>query len=314
MCAISYREMAATGSIDQWVRHTHEVLEKIQDMRFAMESVESNCRGYVLTGDASYLNSYRASVARVEQDQADFDHLTLDNPVQQRQLPALNALTAEKIRHVEMIIHLRQDQGLPATVAMMQSGKGQRLMLEFQALTDTLQSEELRLLVIRNESARRHLIETRFALIFGCLLGLLVAAAAGWSARRDSSKQEDASLREDVKEESDARYRGLLEAAPDAMVVVNQEGEIVLLNLQAEKQFGYHRDELLGQRVTNIIPEGFAERIIADDLRSIADALAQQIGTGIELNALRKDGSVFPIDHAQSAGECRWHSGDGGHS
>jgi len=96
--------------------------------------------------------------------------------------------------------------------------------------------------------------------------------------------------------ESEAKYRGLMEAAPDAMVVVNQGGEIVLLNVQAEKQFDYRRDELLGQKVTNIIPEGFAERLIADDLRSEKDALAQQIGTGIELIALRKDKSEFPIE------------------
>jgi PAS domain S-box-containing protein len=94
----------------------------------------------------------------------------------------------------------------------------------------------------------------------------------------------------------EARYRGLLEAAPDAMVVVDQSGEIVLLNVQAEKQFGYRRDELLGQKVTNIIPEGFAERLIADALRSAEDALAQQIGTGIELYGLQKDGSGFPIE------------------
>ena len=56
------------------------------------------------------------------------------------------------------------------------------------------------------------------------------------------------------------------------------------------------RDELVGQPVTNIIPEGFAERLIADDLRSAADALAQQIGTGIELVARRKDGTEFPIE------------------
>jgi len=78
--------------------------------------------------------------------------------------------------------------------------------------------------------------------------------------------------------------------------VVNQSGEIVLLNVQAEKQFGYRRDELLGQKVTNIIPIGFAERLIADDLRSTEDASAQQIGTGIELIAERKDGSEFPIE------------------
>ena len=94
----------------------------------------------------------------------------------------------------------------------------------------------------------------------------------------------------------DVEYRGLLEAAPDAMVVVDQDGEIILLNVQAEKQFGYRRDELLGQPVTNIIPVGFAERLIADDLRSAAEALAQQIGTGIELSGRRKDGSEFPIE------------------
>jgi PAS domain S-box-containing protein len=96
--------------------------------------------------------------------------------------------------------------------------------------------------------------------------------------------------------ESAARYRGLLEAAPDAMVVVNQAGEIVLVNAQVEKQFGYRRNELVGQKVRNIIPQGFAERLIADSNRSVADALAQQIGMGIELSGRRKDGSEFPIE------------------
>src|SRR6202158_2256533 len=118
--------------------------------------------------------------------------------------------------------------------------------------------------------------------------GILVTAAI-----RDISVRKDA---ETHLAQMEDRYRGLLEAAPDAMVVVNQSGEIVLLNLQAEKQFGYHRDELLGQKVTNIIPEGFAERLIADGARTAAEALAQQIGTRIELIGRRKDGSEFPIE------------------
>ncbi|ADV82886.1 PAS domain S-box protein [Terriglobus saanensis] len=118
--------------------------------------------------------------------------------------------------------------------------------------------------------------------------GILVTAAI-----RDISVRNAAELH---LAQMEGRYRGLLEAAPDAMVVVNQEGAIVLLNVQAEKQFGYRRDELVGQAVTNIIPEGFAERIIADGTRSAAEALAQQIGTGIELIASRKDGSQFPIE------------------
>jgi PAS domain S-box-containing protein len=118
--------------------------------------------------------------------------------------------------------------------------------------------------------------------------GILVTAAI-----RDITVRKDA---EKHLAQMEGRYRGLLEAAPDAMVVVNQEGQIVLLNVQAEKQFGYRRDELLGQKVKNIIPVGFAERLIADALRTTAEALAQQIGTGIELNGRRKDGTVFPIE------------------
>ncbi|MFZ0437021.1 MAG: PAS domain S-box protein, partial [Candidatus Sulfotelmatobacter sp.] len=118
--------------------------------------------------------------------------------------------------------------------------------------------------------------------------GILVTAAIrNISGRRAAEKH---------LVQMEGRYRGLLEAAPDAMVVVNQAGEIVLLNVQAEKQFGYRRDELLGQRMKNIIPEGFAERLTADASRSVADALAQQIGMGIELSGRRKDGSEFPIE------------------
>jgi PAS domain S-box-containing protein len=120
----------------------------------------------------------------------------------------------------------------------------------------------------------------------------------------------DISVRKDAERHlarMESRYRGLLEAAPDAMVVVNQHGEIVLLNVRAEGQFGYHRDELLGQRVTNIIPEGFAERLIADGLRSADEALAQQIGMGIELYGRRRDGGEFPIEIMLSP----WESAEG---
>jgi len=118
--------------------------------------------------------------------------------------------------------------------------------------------------------------------------GILVTAAI-----RDITARKNA---EGKLAQMEAKYRGLLEAAPDGMVVVKPDGEIVLLNAQAEKQFGYHRDELLGQSVKEIIPEGFAERLAADALRTIAEALEQRIGTGMELHGRRKDGTRFPIE------------------
>jgi PAS domain S-box-containing protein len=118
--------------------------------------------------------------------------------------------------------------------------------------------------------------------------GILVTAAI-----RDISvrKAAEANLAQ-----MEGRYRGLLEAAPDAMVLVSQGGEIVLVNLQAEMQFGYRRDELVGQQVKSIIPEGFEEALLADRLRSAEHALARPIHVGIELNGLHRDGSGFPIE------------------
>jgi PAS domain S-box-containing protein len=85
-------------------------------------------------------------------------------------------------------------------------------------------------------------------------------------------------------------------AAPEAVVVVNQAGEIVLLNVQAENQFGYRPDELLGQPAKNIIPEGFAERLHAPGLGFAVDALTQRTGPAIKLQGRRKDGGEIAIE------------------
>jgi PAS domain S-box-containing protein len=291
--ALSYRGMVVSGESDRWVRHTHEILENLADLLTSMQNLESSARGFVLTGKETYLESYRASILRAEQEKTIVANLTVDNSVQQRQIPILEKLAAQKIQLADTVIGLRQTKGIEAAAEAIQGGEGQKIMEEYRETIREMQVEEQRLLVLRDADAKRRLLQAKTVLTIGTLLGLLIVAAAGWSAQRSHSAS---GLEEQARKEQGAKYRGLLEAAPDAMVVANQAGEIVLLNLQAEKQFGYRRDELVGQKVTNIIPEGFAERLIADGTRTAAEALAQQIGTGIELVGKRKDGSEFPIE------------------
>jgi PAS domain S-box-containing protein len=410
----SYRGLVVSEGSDQWVRHTQEVLENLQQLLSAMENVESSFRGMILTGKESYLESYHANIAKAAQCELTIRRLTVDNSVQQRQLPALERITAQKVQFSDEIISLRRTKGLQAAADAIGDGPGQKIMDAFQLVIRDMRAEEQRLLALREMDARRRLDQTKAALVLGTLMGLFTTALAAWSMRLDSSgralaaqklrdseeqyrslidgvldyviltldpagkvaswnagaerikgykdaeiigqnfshfylptdielgtPQQDlrvaatsgrseverwrvrkdgsqfwanvvitavrdssgrllgfSEITRDISERKDteAKYRGLLEAAPDAMVVVNGAGEIVLLNVRAEKQFGYHRDELVGQKVTNIIPEGFAERLIADGTRTAAEALAQQIGTGIELIARRKDGSTFPIE------------------
>jgi PAS domain S-box-containing protein len=294
----------SSQSASELMNHALQIENKLRRILAIVRVAESGQRGYLLTGDPDYLDIYRSGFDESLTAIADMKTVTVDDPAQRRTVAEIESLVVRKFDELRETIRLHDVGDVDASLAFVRTGVGRDLMTKIGAMTLSLMQEQRRIVSLRTSSST----STNVWLLVINLVGLaliIVLAAISVLMRRTAGKELAQSERRgdelqatmSERQKAEQKFEELLEAAPDAMIIVNQTGDIVLLNAQAEKLFGYRRDELIGQKkVNNIIPEGFAERLIADGTRTAADVLAQQIGTGIELAGRRKDGAEFPIE------------------
>jgi len=302
---LSYRSLLVARESGLSVRHTQKVLENLDDLLNSMQGVESNSRGFVLSGAEAYLDPFRASVSHTEHEITVVRALTSDNPGQQHRIATIEGLAIFKIQHCERNIFLRQTRGLKVAADSVRDGTGLQTMITFGEAIHQMESEESQLLLLRTAEAQRHLKQTKIVLVLGTILGLLITCAAGWSVEHDQSRR---TLAEEALFIEKERAQVTLNSIGDAVICTDVSGKITFINLTAERMTGSLWREAAGRPVAEIlrILDGGTRAPIPDPME-LAILHNGTMSLPLDCILISRDGIETPIEDSVS----RIHNRDG---
>jgi methyl-accepting chemotaxis protein len=177
--AVSYDSTSKLIDSAEWVRHTHEVIDELDELLSGMKDAETGQRGYVITGEVRYLEPYQGAQEAVEQNLKHLRELTADNPVQQQRLTAIEPPVAAKFAELQETIDLRRTKGFAAAEQVVVTDRGKNAMDAIRKLVTEMREDETALLGRRSVEERDRARRTKTTIIFGSLGALALLSLAG---------------------------------------------------------------------------------------------------------------------------------------
>ena len=256
--AAALRSTTATVESALWVAHTLEVRRQLGATFADLITVETAVRGYVITGDTTYLGPYHAAQATVGGLLAGLRTLTGDNPAQQRRLDSLTTLVATRLERFQWTIETRRAGGPAAAARAVIGGRGKELMQLIRASIDSMEDEEGRLLAQRSATLQAKARLARLAAWSGAVIAVTLAGIAGVLVSGELSGRRRA---EQIVQETQARFQQMLASSTAVLYGNTVVGETYSPSWVSEnitRITGYELDEPLR-------PTWWIDHLHADD-------------------------------------------------
>ena len=275
---------------DYWVEHTREVISRNRQLLTDVKDAESAERGYIITGDESYLAPYRIASDDIASKASMLRQSVSDNPTQQQRVLALQALISQRTAVLDQALHERGIAGFAAAEAVVRSGQGRSVMKKIQESSQQIEDVEYRLLEERSQHRQERVRAGFYATIAASLLALVGFVLTPLDVRNALRQRNRA---EAVRRESESTAQALFEAAAQSIIIVDPGGHILTTNPATAKTFGYSPAELQGQTVDILLPERLQAAHVQHRDHYFAQPQNRPMGIGLDLPARRKDGSEF---------------------
>lgn len=263
----------------------------------AHQDIETGSRGYVITGNPSFLEPYnrgRRELGDIWQQLAgSYAENTRDTAL----LEQLRGLSARRLELSAASVELRRAGDGPGAAAQVSSGQGKAAMDEIRRLIGMLltrQQAEVDRTSARSEAAITNLTVVTFALL-GSLGALLVIA---WAALHNSLRSRERALADAA--DLALRQKAILDSAMDGILTLNPSGTIESANAATLRMFGYAEGEIVRRDVGMLLASKPPIGMVAERLREM-NIQAGSGGSAEEILACRSDGSEFPAEVALTA-------------
>ncbi len=174
-----YRGAEGLLQANRWVRHTFLVIGEAQEVRAGLLDLENAGRGYVLSGDDAFLESTDGIRQRLARSRKQLRELTVDNPVQQRRLDELDPVIERGLADFTQIVTQRREKGFAAAQVALRHGAARERMAQMQNSLTVIEDQERTLLNERERRVEQSAQDTNQIILYGNLLGLLLAALIG---------------------------------------------------------------------------------------------------------------------------------------